>query len=198
MTRITELHQEIKDVKLNFQQLRKDYRLRKKEQKQAILHIEDLQAKFQDIQMLKFGQIIDLDLIEKSAPNKYVQELQEKVAEAEREHRRRLAEWEKRIEKSRKELAKVTCDNTSLMEQIVSMGYSQMQLDSALNARISNVTVNDTEPLAEVREIERERLKDLLALQQKEIATLQAEINLFRKKGGHIYTTVTANRLPDR
>ena len=38
--------------------------------------------------------------------------------------------------------------------------------------------------------------KDLLTLQSKEIATLQAEINLFRKKGGHIYTTVTC--LPAR
>mmetsp|Transcript_14948 Transcript_14948/g.27340 ORF Transcript_14948/g.27340 Transcript_14948/m.27340 type:complete len:98 (+) Transcript_14948:188-481(+) len=71
------------------------------------------------------------------------------------------------------------------------------KLDAALNAQISNVTVNDTEPLNEVRELERERLKDLVMLQQKEIATLQAEINLFRKKGGHIYTTVTANRMPD-
>merc|ERR1719231_1066075 len=101
MTRITELHQEIKDVKINFQQLRKDYRLRKKEQKQAMLHIEDLHAKFQDIQMLKFGQTVDLDLIERSAPNKYVQELHEKVAEAELEHRQKLAEWEKKIERSK-------------------------------------------------------------------------------------------------
>merc|ERR1712217_120674 len=122
----------------------------------------------------------------------------EKVLEAETEHRRRLADWEKKIEKQKKELAKVTCDNTSLMEQIVSMGYSQMQLNAALNARIANVTVNYTEPLIEMREMERERLKDLLNLQSKEIATLQAEINLFRKKGGHIYTTVTANRAPDK
>merc|ERR1711972_552091 len=169
----------------------------KKEKTQAEQHIEDLNAKFQDIQMLKFGQTVDLDLIERSAPNKYVQELQEKVGEAEVEHRRKLAEWEKKIEKQKKELAKVTCDNTSLMEQIVSMGYSQMQLDAALNARIANVTVNDTEPLIEQREMERERLKDLLSLQSKEIATLQAEIGLFRKKGGHIYTTVTANRVPE-
>merc|ERR1712226_1025602 len=93
-----------------------------------------------------------------------------------------------------KDLTKVTGDNTSLMEQIVKMGYSQMQLDAALNARIANVTFNDAEPLIELREMEREKLKDLLTLQSKEIATLQAEINLFRKKGGHIYTTVTANR----
>ena len=33
---------------------------------------EELNAKFQDIQMLKFGQTVDLDLIERSAPNTYV------------------------------------------------------------------------------------------------------------------------------
>jgi len=198
MTRITRLHQEIRQVKQNHRQLQRDYGLRVKEKKQKETTIDELQLKFQDIQMLKFGQLVDLDLIEKNAPNKYVQELTEKVWEAEREQRRQLAEWEKKIEKSRKELARVTCDNTSLMEQIVSMGYSQMQLDAALNARIASVTVNDTEPLVELREMERERMKDLLTLQSKEIATLQAEINLFRKKGGHIYTTVTANRMPDR
>uniref|UniRef100_A0A7S2FZG2 Uncharacterized protein n=1 Tax=Alexandrium andersonii TaxID=327968 RepID=A0A7S2FZG2_9DINO len=198
MSRITELHQENTEVKASHKQLQRDFRLRKKEKNHKLQNIEDLHAKFQDIQMLKFGQVVDLDLIERSAPNKYVLELQEKVSEAEMEHRRRLAEWEKRIEKQKRELAKITCDNTSLMEQIVSMGYSQMQLDAALNARIANVTVNDTEPLVELREMERERLKDLLALQSKEIATLQAEISLFRKKGGHIYTTVTANRGPEQ
>ncbi|CAE7195360.1 CFAP44 [Symbiodinium natans] len=151
MTRITELHQEIKEVKARHKQLQRDFRVRKKDKSVALQHIEDLHAKFQDIQMLKFGQIVDLDLIERSAPNKYVQELQEKVLQAEAEHRRRIADWEKRMEKQKKELTKITCDNTSLMEQIVSMGYSQMQLDAALNARIANVTVNDNEPLNELR-----------------------------------------------
>merc|ERR1711948_21429 len=128
MSRITELHQEIKVCKAGHRQLQKDFRVQKKEKNTARSHIDELQAKFQDIQMLKFGQIVDLDLIERSAPNKYVQELQEKVSEAEADHRRRLADWEKRIEKQKKDLAKITCDNTSLMEQIVSMGYSQMQL----------------------------------------------------------------------
>ncbi|CAE8657611.1 unnamed protein product [Polarella glacialis] len=194
MSRITELHREKSDVKGDFKQLQRDFRAQIKEKKNAQKGLEDLHAKFQDIQMLKFGQTVDLDLIERSAPNKYVQELHGKVGEAEIENRRHLGEWDKKIERQKKELAKSTRDNTSLMEQIVSMGYSQMQLDAALNARIANVTVNDNEPLNELREMERERLKDLLALQSKEIATLQAEITLFRKKGGHIYTTVTANR----
>jgi chromosome segregation ATPase len=196
MSRITELHQEIRAVKQNHRQLKRDYVNENKEKKVVVKTIEDLNSKFQDIQMLKFGQIVDLDLIEKSAPNKYVMELQEKVTQAEGDNRQGLAKWERKIEKSKQELARVTRENTSFMEQIVNMGYSQLQLDSALNARIANVTVNDTEPMVELKEMERERMKDLLQLQAKEIATLQAEINLFRKKGGHIYTTVTANRLP--
>merc|ERR1711974_163779 len=83
MSRITELHQEIREVKSSHKQLQRDFRVRKKEKSQANHHIEDLQAKFQDIQMLKFGQIVDLDLIERSAPDKYVQELRDKVSEAE-------------------------------------------------------------------------------------------------------------------
>jgi len=91
-----------------------------------------------------------------------------------------------------------TKENTSLMEQITQMGYSQLALDQALNARIANVTVNDEEPMKEIKDVEKERMKELLTLQAKEIATLQAEIGLFRKKGGHIYTTVTANRLENQ
>jgi hypothetical protein len=194
MSRIDELHSEIVGVKRGHKDLQREFHNQKKEKKQVLKHIEELQAKYQDIQMLKFGQTVDLDLIERSAPNHWVLELQAKAREVEAEHRDRLAQWEKKIDRQKREMAKVTQDNTSLMEQIVSMGYSQMQLDAALNARIANVTVNDNEPIIELRELERERLKDLLMLQQKEIATLQAEIGLFSKKGGHIYTTVTANR----
>jgi hypothetical protein len=37
-------------------------------------------------------------------------------------------------------------------------------------------------------------MTELLNLQAREIETLKTEINLFRRKGGHIYTKITANR----
>merc|ERR1711907_472554 len=101
MNRIKQLYQEKDEVKANFKQLQRDFRSRKKEKNQAMQHIEDLNLKFQDIQMLKFGQIVDLDLIERSAPNKYVMELQEKVTQAEGETRQGLAKWERKIEKGK-------------------------------------------------------------------------------------------------
>ena len=41
---------------------------------------------------------------------------------------------------------------------------------------------------------EREKMKELLNLQAREIETLKTEINLFRRKGGRIYTKITAKR----
>jgi predicted ribosome quality control (RQC) complex YloA/Tae2 family protein len=41
---------------------------------------------------------------------------------------------------------------------------------------------------------DKQRLKNLLELQAKEIESLKTEINLYKRKGGHIYTKVTTNR----
>merc|ERR1719201_572815 len=195
MSRITELHQEKALVHQNFRKLKRDYVVRNKDKKQAEKNIDALQHKFEDIQLLKFGQVIDLDLLERTGGNKYVQELTQEV---EADCANQLTALRKKIESAKMKLGGATKENTSLMEQITQMGYSQLALDQALNARIANVTVNDEEPMKEIKDVEKERMKELLTLQAKEIATLQAEIGLFRKKGGHIYTTVTANRLENQ
>ena len=68
-----------------------------------------------------------------------------------------------------------------------------MELDDILNARISTVTIND-DVTAELKRQEDNALMEQVRAQQAELQTLQAEIQLFRRKGGHIYTTVTSNR----
>ena len=41
---------------------------------------------------------------------------------------------------------------------------------------------------------EKNRIKALLQTQAKEIETFKTEINMYKRKGGHIYTKVTTNR----
>lgn len=195
--RITQLHQEKARSRQNYKQLQRDYVTRNKEKQGVQAKIEELEERNQDIQILKFGQTVDLELLEKNTPNKYVRELEEKVQELEKNNMNTIKQWKRKVLNAQEILHHVTQENSSFMDQIVNMGYSQLQLDAALNTRIANVTVNDQEPTMELKELEHERIKDLLTLQTKEIATLQSEINIFRKKGGHIYTTVTANRLPE-
>ena len=41
---------------------------------------------------------------------------------------------------------------------------------------------------------DKNRIKNLLQTQAKEIETFKTEINMYKRKGGHIYTKVTTNR----
>lgn len=52
----------------------------------------------------------------------------------------------------------------------------------------------DNEEERKAMQAERAKMTELLNLQAREIETLKTEINLFRRKGGHIYTKITANR----
>ena len=90
-------------------------------------------------------------------------------------------------------LAEETAINSTLLEQLVDLGYSKVQLDEMLNTRLANVTISDDVNL-ENKMRDMEGLADLVNRQQAECSALQAEIQLFRRKGGHIYTTVTSSR----
>ncbi|CAD7971385.1 unnamed protein product [Amoebophrya sp. A120] len=194
MQRITELHNEKANVRKQYKALKKEFVVRGKQKKLVAAEIEDLEIKFQDLQRLKFGQQIDLDLIEKETEeDPYMIELENKIGSEEKEMKKTKAHWMKKLDDVTKLLQSETDRNTELNEKLVELGYQKVELDETLNARISNVTINDDVTL-ELRIKEEEKMQEQISAQQAEIQTLQAEIQLFRKKGGHIYTTVTSNR----
>ena len=51
----------------------------------------------------------------------------------------------------------------------------------------------DNEEKRKMKEL-KEHFKQKLEMQAKEIDILKTEINLYKRKGGHIYTKVTTNR----
>uniref|UniRef100_A0A0G4I0H2 Cilia- and flagella-associated protein 44 n=1 Tax=Chromera velia CCMP2878 TaxID=1169474 RepID=A0A0G4I0H2_9ALVE len=195
IARIKELQVEKASAVESFRYLKRDKVVAQKEKKVIETDLQALTRKYEEVQMLRFGQVVDLDLIERGQPTEQMQELEEKCEEVERMCSRQIAEQNKQIEMAQEQLLSETRRNTELMDKIVKLGHSQLTLDQALNARLHSVTVNDPGPTLEKERREMARIHNLLAVQAKEIATLQAEINLFRRKGGHIYTTVTANRL---
>lgn len=49
-------------------------------------------------------------------------------------------------------------------------------------------------PSKEAMKVEREQLVNLVKLQAKEMEALKAEINMLRRKGGHVYTPVVRQK----
>ena len=81
-----------------------------------------------------------------------------------------------------------------MLDLIRRLGEEQLELNKRLDSTNKAIFVDeDDEDKRNLME-EKQRLKNLLEIQAKEIETLKTEINLYKRKGGHIYTKVTTNR----
>merc|ERR1712194_683884 len=192
-SRITELHLEKAGVWQSFRELRKELGVRKRAKSDIQKEIEGLTGKFNEIQILKFGRSVDLEAIESSQQKGAAVALRDRISVLEKESNDAVNKWVKKLDEGRALVTKETDRNSVLLEQIANLGKTKIGLDNALNSRLSNVTIKD-DVTTSIRAREEETLKNQINAQAREIAALQQEIQLFRRKGGHIYTTVTTNR----
>merc|ERR1711918_249224 len=137
--------------------------------------------------MLKFGQLIDLEALDKVSVSKGVDDLREKIRVEELKNERQFQSMKDQHQPYREMLLQATLENTQLLEQIADLRQKQFKLEKELNSTGSQMHVADQGPLIK-NEIE-ERNK-LVKLQAKEVDALKAEINMLRRKGGHVYTPV--------
>lgn len=77
--RIKELQQEKFDIKKQHKELKKQHVNYNKSRKEKQAKLQELQDRARDVQMLKFGMIIDLEKLEKLGVNKVADELLEKA-----------------------------------------------------------------------------------------------------------------------
>tara|TARA_B100000482_G_C12598853_1_gene294349 strand:+ start:1027 stop:1605 length:579 start_codon:yes stop_codon:yes gene_type:complete len=157
---------------------------------------------------LRFGQLIKLELLDRdSQANKGTlpimnqqfklllpigeEELYIKVKAIERQHLSQIQRLQHRQEVLKERLLSVTKVNTEALTQIATLSSRQFNLESKLGTgtsnRASGPNILDSAPTIRIEVEERNRLVALVKLQGKEIDALKAEINLLRRKGGHVY-----------
>ena len=86
-------------------------------------------------------------------------------------------------------LEQVTKQNTDKLERVAELTAAQHRLEKELNGTQSRMVV-EVGPSKEKMKAEREQLVSLVKLQAREMEALKAEINMLRRKGGHVYTPV--------
>lgn len=139
--------------------------------------------------MLKFGQEVDLEVLEKMSVDKQAEDLREQLKKLESKNTAELKAWQKKIEEAAAELAGVTKQNTEKLERVAELTAAQHRLEKELNGTQSRIEV-EVGPSKEKMKAEREQLVSLVKLQAREMEALKAEINMLRRKGGHVYTPV--------
>merc|ERR1712100_166843 len=150
--------------------------------------IAALEAKCTDLQMLKFGQIIDLDSLDSMALSTAAVDLKEKIKLQEQKNELLVNTEKRKLKKAAQELMQVTDKNTKILTKIGDLTARMHGLQSNLDDGTdeTNITAS-ADPSANKEAQERRRLVHLVRLQAREVDALKAEINMLRRKGGHVY-----------
>lgn len=183
--RIQELQVEKAELRRKQKALRSEHVVLSKDQAVKRELLNDLEARAYDVQMLKFGQVINLEAIENAAVNKGAEELKERVRQLEAQQDRALQVWQNKLRQAKLEMKNATEASTNCLNSVANLFQKQHSLEAALNSR-SNATVATSEESAEPRE--RHRLVQLVKIQAKEVEALKLEIKMLRRKGGHVYS----------
>mmetsp|Transcript_16625 Transcript_16625/g.59054 ORF Transcript_16625/g.59054 Transcript_16625/m.59054 type:complete len:153 (-) Transcript_16625:63-521(-) len=110
----------------------------------------------------------------------------------ERGHRVAAQQLEARAAQLKQRLVELTLINTEALQAIAGLSQRQFAVEGNSTSGKNKPTVRDAAPTLRREMEERNRLVALVKLQAKEIDALKAEINLLRRKGGHVYVPVRA------
>lgn len=183
---------ELADEKVELRRRQKDLRRKKellaKERKGKIARNLELDARAVDVQLLKFGQQVDLDALSNYTVNKGAEELREKVLLLDHKQQRALSQLDARVKQAKADLVRSTQASTAALERVATLLATQAQLENTLNKTQNAGGLVSVPSSGQEEAIERGRLVQMVKLQGKEVDALKVEINMLRRKGGHVYS----------
>ena len=128
-------------------------------------------------------------MLEKMSVNKTAEDLRAQLKELEKANAKELRAWKKQMDEAAAELSAATKQNTEKLQRVAELTAAQHRLERELNSTQSRM-VAEVGPSKGKMKAEREQLVSLVKLQAREMEALKAEINMLRRKGGHVYTPV--------
>jgi hypothetical protein len=136
--------------------------------------------------MLKFGQVIDLEALDRVGASKGTEDLREQLKAQESAYVRELAEWDRRIDTRTDELAALTRENTACLNAVSDMTAAQRRLEATLTSARSTLF---SDPVVQrKREVEeRDGLVQLVNAQAAEIQQIKQQIGALHRKDTSVY-----------
>jgi cilia- and flagella-associated protein 44 len=161
---------------------------RLKDARQAAHRVyQDWQAKVTEVMLLKFGQHVDLEMLESCGSSWAIEAKKEELRHLELKWARAVRKMENQISELRTRLQGKVFENTSLLQNLGDLELERQQVDAALS-RATSKTVQHYRGNTVASKQERAVLRELIAAQQEEVDALNAEIVMLKRKGGQVYS----------
>ena len=192
--RIVELKREKEAEIYGKEDLEKEMKKLEKNCKKHEKKKEEEKKKFEAVQALRFGHAIKLENLKYAEPSDQLAKLKNDFNKAERTAVSQIEDAKSSLSDCREKFREVTKRNTMLLEARSKLFESIMKKNKQLD--LGNKEIFKEEEDSKQGNITQEQLslQNVMNLQKAKIAELKTEISLFRRKGGHIYTKITANR----
>lgn len=152
-----------------------------------------LDSKLKDVQMLKFGHLVDLEKLELIGQNKDAEEMLRKQHEFEVAREAELVRFKRQIDDTKQRVLQETRRNTEILEKLVQLSNAKKHIENELDANQRNIKADFFFSLSSESEDSQqssssttlndcERLKQVISKQAARIDVLRAEIeDLVRK-----------------
>lgn len=145
------------------------------------MRIAELEKRAIDVQLLKFGQTIDMELLDKIGSTRGAEDLRDQLRAQEAQYAKELAEWDARIEETAAQLTTLTSENTQCLNAVSELTRAQREIESALGTTKKAMF---EDPISQRRrEVEeRDRLVALVNGQAKTIEQLKSQVLALKRK----------------
>lgn len=139
-----------------------------------------------DMQMLKFGREIDLDLLDQMGPTPGADDLRAQLQNQEKRFVAELKEWDRKIALRTEELVALTEENTTHLNTVAELTSQQKMLESGIRRTQKEV---EKDPIAaQKREAaERDHMVEVIQAQAKEIEYIKSQINILKRKDTSLF-----------
>ncbi|ESL05946.1 hypothetical protein TRSC58_06388 [Trypanosoma rangeli SC58] len=185
--RIEEMAEEKRDWRMKLKEMTAELqRLQRERTVKEALHAK-WEEKVYEAMMLKFGCIVNLELLESTTNCREVEELKERLRMEELSWERDLRKREKRITALRETMQRRLVDNTHLLHDLGDQESNRQDVERSLSCATQKVVSRMYDGSNVATAEDRRNLKLLIAAQQEEMDALRAEVSLLRSKVGHLY-----------
>jgi cilia- and flagella-associated protein 44 len=179
--RIGELKDEIVAAKVDLKSFHKEKVRLEKERGAQRANIENWTDKCNELQMLKFGRLIDLDVLEKGSDHTKLEEAEDAVSKVESELQTTMRKLQEEYDTLNERLAKTTAANTQNLKQMGDLVSRKLTMTRELNLPKDSFAADPQ--LTDFKDsIERSKLSAFVKLQYREIDSLKSEITMLRRK----------------
>ncbi|XP_044029955.1 cilia- and flagella-associated protein 44 [Siniperca chuatsi] len=192
-TELSRLQERIKQLQVEKSQQRDLYCQARQQHIRLIHDRKDMDSKIQvlekqcnQLMMMKYGRLVDLEALQTLSGNRTLEELRQEKLLREAAYAKEIKQWDAKVEEARQTLMEVTRCNTERLLSMTSLFDQKKELEHKLNSRQKKMGRQFKDYRRRVDQEEIRRLQELVKTQSQQAEALRREIGLLSRKGGHV------------